>query len=113
MPVLRAGLGMVEQASLLIPEARVGFVGMARNETTHEAVPYMESLPDDLAGMPVFVLDPMLATGGSMRQTLEFLVARGADDITAVCVVAAPEGIDALGSSGLPVGWSPPSWTNG
>jgi uracil phosphoribosyltransferase len=48
-----------------------------------------------------------------MRQTLEFLVARGADDITAVCVVAAPEGIDALAASGLPVGWSPPSWTNG
>ncbi|HEY5852825.1 MAG TPA: uracil phosphoribosyltransferase [Aldersonia sp.] len=103
VPVLRAGLGMVEQASLLIPEARVGFVGMARDETTHEAVPYLESLPDDLSGMPVFVLDPMLATGGSMRQTLEFLVARGADDITAVCVVAAPEGIDALASSGLPV----------
>lgn len=103
VPVLRAGLGMVEQASLLIPEARVGFVGMARDEATHEAVPYMESLPDDLAGIPVFVLDPMVATGGSMRQTLEFLVARGADDITAVCVVAAPEGIDALRSSGLPV----------
>lgn len=103
VPVLRAGLGMVEQASLLIPEARVGFVGMARDETTHEAVPYMESLPDNLAGIPVLVLDPMLATGGSMRQTLESLVARHADDITAVCVVAAPEGIDALRSSGLPV----------
>src|SRR5690606_15583537 len=103
VPVLRAGLGMVETASGLIPEARVGFVGIARDETTHQPVPYLESLPDDLAGIPVFVLDPMLATGGSMRHTLELLVARGATDITAVCVVAAPEGIATLENSGLPV----------
>ena len=57
----------------------------------------MESLPDDLAGRPVFVLDPMLATGGSMAHTIDLLVARGADDVTAVCVVAAPEGIARLG----------------
>ncbi len=103
VPVLRAGLGMVDQASALIPQSRVGFVGMARDEETHEAVPYMESLPDDLAGMPVYVLDPMLATGGSMRQTIERLVARGATDITAICVVAAPEGVTALADSGFPV----------
>src|SRR5690606_4855290 len=87
----------------LIPEARVGFVGIARDETTHQPVPYLESLPGNLAHIPVLVLDPMLATGGSMRHTLELLVARGATDITAVCVVAAPEGIAALEDSGLPV----------
>ncbi|MEV6140338.1 uracil phosphoribosyltransferase [Nocardia sp. NPDC051990] len=103
VPVLRAGLGMVDAAAELIPDARVGFVGVARDETTHQPVPYMESLPADLSEMPVFVLDPMLATGGSMRHTLQLLAARGATDITAVCVVAAPEGIAALTDSGLPV----------
>ncbi|RDI51560.1 uracil phosphoribosyltransferase [Nocardia mexicana] len=103
VPVLRAGLGMVDAASALIPESRVGFVGIARNEDTHQPVPYMESLPEDLSGLPVFVLDPMLATGGSMRHTLELLAARNATDITAVCVVAAPEGVAALADSGLPV----------
>ncbi|WP_225731218.1 MULTISPECIES: uracil phosphoribosyltransferase [unclassified Nocardia] len=103
VPVLRAGLGMVDAAAELIPDARVGFVGIARDERTHQPVPYMESLPDDLTGLPVFVLDPMLATGGSMRHTLELLAARGATDITAVCVVAAPEGIAALEKSGLPL----------
>ena len=103
VPVLRAGLGMVDSASALIPESRVGFVGMARDERTHRPVPYMESLPADLSGLPVFVLDPMLATGGSMCHTLELLVDRGATDITSVCVVAAPEGIAALENSGFPV----------
>ena len=64
VPVLRAGLGMADQAHRLIPEAQMGFVGLARNEETLEPTPYMESLPADLAGRPVFVLDPMLATGG-------------------------------------------------
>ncbi|MBB5914803.1 uracil phosphoribosyltransferase [Nocardia transvalensis] len=103
VPVLRAGLGMVDVASALVPESRVGFVGIARNEETHQPVPYMESLPEDLSGHPVFVLDPMLATGGSMLHTLELLAARNATDITAVCVVAAPEGVAALENSGLPV----------
>ncbi|MET7768531.1 uracil phosphoribosyltransferase [Nocardia sp. NPDC005366] len=103
VPVLRAGLGMIDAAAGLIPDARVGFVGIARDEDSHQPVPYMKSLPADLADIPVYVLDPMLATGGSMRHTLELLVARGATDITAVCVVAAPEGIAALGDSGLPV----------
>ncbi|MEV0360343.1 uracil phosphoribosyltransferase [Nocardia sp. NPDC050697] len=103
VPVLRAGLGMVHAAAGFVPDARIGFVGMARDEATHEPVPYMESLPEDLSDVPVFVLDPMLATGGSMRHTLELLVARKARDITALCVVAAPEGIATLGDSGLPV----------
>jgi uracil phosphoribosyltransferase len=96
VPVLRAGLGMVDQAHALIPEARVGFVGVARNESTHQPVPYLESLPADLRTQPVMVLDPMLATGGSMIYTLELLSARGAIDVTVVCVVCAPEGVAAL-----------------
>jgi uracil phosphoribosyltransferase len=96
VPVLRAGLGMVDQAHVLIPEARVGFVGVARDEDTHQPQPYLESLPADLRTQPVMVLDPMLATGGSMVYTIELLAGRGAVDITVVCVVCAPEGIAAL-----------------
>lgn len=96
VPVLRAGLGMVDQAHALIPEARVGFVGVVRDEQTHRPIPYLESLPDDLSAQPVLVLDPMLATGGSMTHTIRLLHRRGAVDITVVCVVAAPEGIAAL-----------------
>jgi uracil phosphoribosyltransferase len=96
VPVLRAGLGMVDQAHALIPEAHVGFVGIARNEETAQPTPYLESLPDDLRDVPVMVLDPMLATGGSMAHTLGLLHDRNAVDITAVCVVCAPEGIAAL-----------------
>jgi uracil phosphoribosyltransferase len=96
VPVLRAGLGMVDQAHALIPEAHVGFVGIARNEETAQPAPYLESLPDDLSNVPVMVLDPMLATGGSMAYTLGLLHDRNAVDITAVCVVCAPEGIAAL-----------------
>lgn len=96
VPVLRAGLGMVDQAHALIPEARVGFVGIARDETTHQPTPYLESLPEDLSAQPVMVLDPMLATGGSMAHTLRLLLARNAVDVTAVCVVCAPRGIAAI-----------------
>ncbi len=103
VPVLRAGLGMVSQASALIPESRVGFVGVARDEATHQPVPYLESLPADLTDQVVFVLDPMLATGGSLRYTVSLLADRGATDITAICVIAAPAGIAALDESGLPV----------
>ncbi|MGN2641465.1 uracil phosphoribosyltransferase [Nocardia takedensis] len=101
VPVLRAGLGMVEAAAALIPDARVGFVGVARDENTHQPEPYMESLPEDLSDIPVYVLDPMLATGGSLRYTLELLAARGAVDVTAICAVTAPEGIAAVQESGL------------
>ncbi|MFW0796064.1 uracil phosphoribosyltransferase [Gordonia sp. CPCC 205515] len=103
VPVLRAGLGMVEQAHAMVPEALVGFVGIARDEATAKPVPYLASLPDDLADQPVFVLDPMLATGGSMLHTIDLLVERHATDITAVCVVAAPDGVAALEASGHPV----------
>ena len=94
--VLRAGLGMVESALTLTPEAQVGFVGVARDEQTALPTPYLESLPDDLRGQPVLVLDPMLATGGSMAHTIGLLHRRGADDISVLCVVVAPEGIAAL-----------------
>ena len=94
--VLRAGLGMVDSALVLLPEAQLGFVGVARDEETALPTPYLESLPDDLAGRPVIVLDPMLATGGSMTHAIDLLHRRGADDITVMCVVAAPEGIAAL-----------------
>jgi uracil phosphoribosyltransferase len=96
VPVLRAGLGMVDQAHALIPEARVGFVGVARDEETLKPTPYLESLPDDLSDQPVFVLDPMLATGGSMVHTLQLLQCRNATDITAICVVVAPQGLAAV-----------------
>lgn len=103
VPVLRAGLGMAEAALGLVPEAQMGFVGMARDETTHEPVPYMESLPESLGGRPVFVLDPMLATGGSMVHTVELLARRGADDVTVICALCAPEGVQRLKEAGLRV----------
>jgi uracil phosphoribosyltransferase len=96
VPILRAGLGMVDQAHTLIPEAQVGFVGIARDEETHLPRPYLESLPGDLRTQPVMVLDPMLATGASMTYAIGLLHSRGAADITVLCVVAAPEGLAAL-----------------
>ncbi|OBG97738.1 uracil phosphoribosyltransferase [Mycobacterium sp. E3251] len=96
VPVLRAGLGMVDQALALLPQAAVGFVGVARDEETHRATGYFESLPDELAGLPVFVMDPMLATGGSLQHTVGLLLDRGAADVTVLCAVAAPEGVAAL-----------------
>ncbi|WP_073487880.1 uracil phosphoribosyltransferase [Streptoalloteichus hindustanus] len=103
VPVLRAGLGMADQAHKLIPDAQMGFVGLARDEETLQPTPYMESLPEDLSDRPVLVLDPMLATGGSMVHTIRLLANRGATDVTAVVALAAPEGIQLLEDSGLPV----------
>ena len=103
VPGIRAGLGMVDAAMSMIPDAQVGFVGMARNEETHQPVPYLEALPDDLSDQTVFVIDPMLATGGSMLHTLRLIADRGARDITAICMVSAPQGVQALAESGLPV----------
>lgn len=96
VPVLRAGLGMLDAALGLVPDAQAGFVGVARDEATAEPHEYLVSLPEDLAGRRVYVLDPMLATGGSLIHTLDVLAGRGATDVTAVCVVAAPEGVAAL-----------------
>lgn len=93
VPILRAGLGMLGGMTRLLPSAEVGFVGMARNEETLQPVTYAERLPRDLSGRQCYVLDPMLATGGSLAGTIRFLVDRGADHITAICILAAPEGI--------------------
>src|SRR5699024_7722103 len=101
VPVLRAGLGMADQAHALIPEAQMGFVGLARDEQTLLPTPYMESLPETLADRPTWVLDPMLATGGSMVHTIQLLVDRGATDVTCICTLAAPEGLQKLADSGL------------
>jgi len=103
VPVLRAGLGMAEAAFGLLPEASMGFVGLARDEETFEPRAYMESLPDDLTGRPVIVLDPMLATGGSLKHCVGLLTTRGATDITVICALAAPEGLKNLADSNLPI----------
>jgi uracil phosphoribosyltransferase len=103
VPVLRAGLGMAEAALGLLPEAQMGFVGLARDEETFQPRAYLESLPASLSGRPVVVLDPMLATGGSLLHCCRLLVDRGATDITVICALAAPEGIAALAASGLPL----------
>lgn len=103
VPVIRAGLGMVDPALSMIPDAQVGFIGIARDEKTHQPVPYLEALPEDLSGRTVFCVDPMLATGGSLLHAIRLLAQRGAEDITAVCMVAASPGVEALQESGLPV----------
>ncbi len=100
VPVLRAGLGMVDAAQRILGAADVGLVGLARDEQTLQPVTYLESLPDDLRGRPVLILDPMLATGGSLVRTAALLAARGADRVCAVCVVAAPAGVTALRECG-------------
>jgi uracil phosphoribosyltransferase len=93
VPILRAGLGMLEGMVKLIPSAEVGFLGMVRNEQTLEPAIYAERLPSDLENRQCFVLDPMLATGGSLLAAIDYLFARGAVDVTAVCLLAAPEGL--------------------
>ena len=100
VPILRAGLGMLEGMMRLMPTAEVGFLGMVRNEETLEASTYAERLPADLSGRQCYVLDPMLATGGTLAAAIRFLTDRGADDITAICLLVAPEGVQNL-ESGL------------
>jgi uracil phosphoribosyltransferase len=96
VPVLRAGLGMVEGFLRLVPDARVGHVGIYRDEEEHVPIDYYERLPPRLPAMHVYVLDPMLATGGSAVHALEKLKHAGARQLELVCLVAAPEGIDAV-----------------
>jgi len=96
VPILRAGLGMLDGMVKLVPTAEVGFLGMKRNEETLVPETYAERLPDDLTGRQCFVLDPMLATGGSLAAVIQFLFERGADDVTAICVLGTPEGISAV-----------------
>ena len=96
VPILRAGLGMLEGMSRLIPPAEIGFLGMVRDEKTLQATTYANRLPEDLTGRQCYILDPMLATGGTLVAAIEFLLAKGATDITAICILAAPEGIAVL-----------------
>ncbi|QHT57196.1 uracil phosphoribosyltransferase [Cellulomonas sp. H30R-01] len=93
VPILRAGLGMLDGMTRLLPTAEVGFLGMQRDEETLEAVTYANRLPDDVSGRQCFLLDPMLATGGTLVAAIDYLLARGARDVTAVCLLAAPEGL--------------------
>jgi uracil phosphoribosyltransferase len=96
VPILRAGLGMLDGMVRLLPTAEVGFLGMIRDEETLAATTYATRLPDDLSGRQCYVLDPMLATGGTLATAIEFLFDRGADDVTAICLLAAPEGVAML-----------------
>jgi uracil phosphoribosyltransferase len=101
VPVLRAGLGMLGAVLRLLPGTDTGFVGVSRNEETHHPERYMDSVPDDLQQRPVLVLDPMLATGGSLVFACELLAARNAGPITAACILAAPEGVERVRATGL------------
>ncbi|MBI1351591.1 MAG: uracil phosphoribosyltransferase [Actinomycetales bacterium] len=93
VPILRAGLGMLNGMTKLMPTAEVGFLGMIRDEESLIASTYAERLPHDLRDRQVFVLDPMLATGGTLAAAIELLLERGARDVTAICLLAAPEGL--------------------
>ncbi len=93
VPILRAGLGMLEGMMRLLPTAEVGFLGLQRDESTLEAITYANRLPDALSGRQCFVLDPMLATGGTLVASIDYLFERGARDVTCICLLAAPEGL--------------------
>jgi uracil phosphoribosyltransferase len=99
VPILRAGIGMLDGFSSLLPEADIGFVGLVRDEETLLASTYATRLPEDLTGRDTFILDPMLATGGSMETVIRMLADRGAATVTAICLLAAPEGLARLGTA--------------
>ncbi|MDO4888631.1 MAG: uracil phosphoribosyltransferase [Actinomycetaceae bacterium] len=94
VPILRAGLGMLEGMAKLLPTAEIGFLGMKRDEETLQAVTYANRLPDDLSGRQCYIIDPMLATGNTLVDSIDYLLERGARDVTCVCLLAAPEGLD-------------------
>jgi uracil phosphoribosyltransferase len=96
VPILRAGVGMLEGILGLVPTARVGFVGMYREPETKKAVSYYHKLPKETDGATCIVIDPMLATGGSTAATIEFLKEHGAGSIVVVCIVTCPEGVAAV-----------------
>ncbi len=97
VPIIRAGLGMVDGFIRFLPEARVGHLGMYRDEKTHRPVDYYSNIPGGLETANVFVVDPMLATGGSACGALQLLKDRGARNFVFVCLLAAPEGVEKLG----------------
>ena len=94
IPVLRAGLGMLEGMTKLLPTAEVGFLGIKRNEDTLEPFTYANRLPDDLGDRQVFIIDPMLATGGTLNDSIDYVFERGAKDVTCVCLIGVPEGVE-------------------
>ena len=96
IPILRAGLGFVDGMLELVPNAKVGHVGVYRDPDTHEPVEYYCKLPKDIEKRQIFVVDPMLATGGSAVAAIDFIKQRGGTNITFMCLIAAPEGIEAL-----------------
>lgn len=96
VPVLRAGLGMLDGMTRLLPTAEVGFLGMKRDEQTLDIVTYANRLPEDLTGRQCFLLDPMLATGGTLIAATHYLAERGAKDVTAINILAAPEGLERI-----------------
>ena len=96
VPVLRAGLGMLEGMVKLLPTAEVGFLGIKRNEETLMPETYAERLPHDLTGRQIYIIDPMLATGGTLIDSINYVWDRGATDVTCVCLLGAPEGLAAV-----------------
>lgn len=96
VPILRAGLGFVDGMLALVPNAKVGHVGLYRDPETHEPVEYYCKLPVDIEKRKIFVVDPMLATGGSAVAAIDFIKQRGGKDIVFMCLIAAPEGIEVL-----------------
>ena len=96
VPVLRAGLGMLEGMVKLLPTAEVGFLGIKRNEETLEPFTYANRLPDGLSGRQVYIIDPMLATGGTLIDSINYVLERGATEVTAICLIGAPEGLAAV-----------------
>jgi uracil phosphoribosyltransferase len=96
VPVLRAGLGMLEGMVKLLPTAEVGFLGIKRNEETLQPFTYAERLPHDLTGRQIYIIDPMLATGGTLIDSINYVWERGATDVTCVCLLGAPEGLAAV-----------------
>ncbi len=96
VPILRAGLGMLAGMTKLLPSAEVGFLGIKRNEQTLEPQTYAERLPENLSGRQVFIIDPMLATGGTLIDALNYVFERGASGATCVCLLGAPEGLAAV-----------------
>jgi uracil phosphoribosyltransferase len=103
VPILRAGLGMLYAGLSLMPMAAVGFVGLSRNEETLIPSCYMVSLPESIVGRSTYILDPLLATGGSAAYTARLLAERGASHVTVVCALASPEGLSFIQNSGIPI----------
>jgi len=99
VPILRAGLGMLDGMMRILPAAEVGFLGMVRNEETLQPSTYAERIPGEIKNRQVFVLDPMLATGGTLVAAIKLLIERGAKEVVAICLLAAPEGIKKLEES--------------